>query len=206
MARPSDNAPSDALQRSGSDQMLRGRSKRFVAIFVAIVLASIAISLTTNFIRGPETEAVAASAAASLKLADASNAPAAASETYEPLDIVTAAGKTHFEIEVMKTPDQQARGLMFRRTLDDSKGMLFDFGLDRPVAMWMKNTYLPLDMVFINADGTVHRVEERTEPLSERVISSNGNVRAVLELNAGTARRIGLKGGDRIVHALFPAK
>ena len=200
--------PSKSPLPTGSSVPLSNqRSKRFVAVFVAVVLASLAISLTTNFIRGPETEAVAATAAAGLKLADAASAPdAAAIKSYEPLDIVTAGGKSHFEVEVMKTPDQQARGLMFRRTLDDDKGMLFDFGIDRPVAMWMKNTYLPLDMVFINADGVIHRVEERTEPLSERVISSNGNVRAVLELNAGVARKLGLKGGDRIVHPMFPAK
>ena len=200
--------PSKSPLPTGSSVPLSNqRSKRFVAVFVAVVLASLAISLTTNFIRGPETEAVAATAAAGLKLADATGAPdAAAIKSYEPLDIVTAGGKSHFEVEVMKTPDQQARGLMFRRTLDDDKGMLFDFGIDRPVAMWMKNTYLPLDMVFINADGVIHRVEERTEPLSERVISSNGNVRAVLELNAGVARKLGLKGGDRIVHPMFPAK
>lgn len=183
------------------------RSKRFVASFVVLVLASLAISLATNFWRQPETEAVAASAAAIQKLADATPpASTAAVGQYEPLDIVTNAGTSKFQVEVMRTPDQQARGLMFRKTLDDDKGMLFDFGIDRPVAMWMKNTYLPLDMVFINADGTVHRVEERTVPLSERVISSDGNVRAVLELNAGMARRIGIRPGDRIVQAMFPAK
>jgi len=183
-----------------------GRSKRFVASFVTLLLASLAISLATNFWRQPETEAVAAGAAAAQKIADAAPAGTEAARTYEPLTIVTADSRKTFEVEVMRTPDQQARGLMFRRTLDADKGMLFDFGIDRPVAMWMKNTYLPLDMVFIEADGTVHRIEERTEPLSERVISSDGKVRAVLELNAGTARQIGLKPGDHIEQAMFPAK
>ena len=182
--------------------------------FVTLLALSIAISLIMNFIRQPETEAAAANAAASQKLLAqgggvgqrAPGAQPVAAQAFEPLDIATSTGKHHLDVEVMRTPDEQARGLMFRQSMSDANGMLFDFGIDRPITMWMKNTYIPLDMVFINADGSVHRIEERTEPLSERTIASGAAVRAVLELNAGVARKLGIKPGDRIVHAMFPAR
>jgi uncharacterized membrane protein (UPF0127 family) len=83
------------------------------------------------------------------------------------------------------------------------RGMLFDFKEEQPVMMWMKNTYLPLDMVFIARNGTVINVAENTEPMSERTIPSAGPAYAVLEVNAGTAKRIGLKRGDKVTHAMF---
>jgi uncharacterized membrane protein (UPF0127 family) len=83
------------------------------------------------------------------------------------------------------------------------RGMLFDFKTEQPVMMWMKNTYLPLDMIFISRDGHVSHVAENAEPLSERIISSNGAVYAVLEVNAGTAAKLGIKPGDRVEHVLF---
>ena len=92
---------------------------------------------------------------------------------------------------------------MFRRTLAPDAGMLFDFEREQMVSMWMKNTYLSLDMLFVRADGIIHRIEASTEPLSERSISSGAPVRAVLELNAGTAARLGLRPGDRLIHPLF---
>jgi uncharacterized membrane protein (UPF0127 family) len=95
---------------------------------------------------------------------------------------------------------------MFRRTMAANRGMLFDFGEVKPVAMWMRNTYLPLDMVFIDQHGVVANVAENTEPLSEANIVSVRPVLSVLEVNAGTARRIGLKPGDRVEHSLFKAK
>jgi uncharacterized protein len=122
----------------------------------------------------------------------------------EPLTIVTAAGARHpFTVEVARTPDQQAQGLMFRRSLAPDRGMLFDFGDVRPRAMWMQNTYVSLDMLFIRADGTVARIAENTEPLSTREIPSGEPVLAVLEVVAGTAARLGLKPGDRVEHPIF---
>jgi uncharacterized membrane protein (UPF0127 family) len=121
----------------------------------------------------------------------------------EPLDFVTASGTHHFSVEVMRTDAQRERGLMFRRYLPPDRGMLFDFTTEQPVMMWMKNTYLSLDMVFISRSGIVTSIAENTEPLSERIIPSGGPVYAVLELNAGTAARIGLKPGDHVVQALF---
>jgi uncharacterized protein len=124
----------------------------------------------------------------------------------DKLTLVTATGEHTFEIEIADTPEEKARGLMFRRSLADNAGMLFPYGPPAQEAtMWMRNTYISLDMVFIRADGVVHRIEHGTEPFSERVISSEGPVSAVLELKAGIASRIGLKAGDRAIHASFKA-
>ena len=124
-------------------------------------------------------------------------------QTLESLTIVTKGGPQRFDVEVARNDADRAQGLMFRRTMAPDRGMLFDFAQIEPVSMWMKNTYLSLDMVFIKSDGTVARVAENTEPLSTRIIPSGGPILAVLELNAGTAKRLGIKPGDRIEHPLF---
>lgn len=124
----------------------------------------------------------------------------------EPLAIATRGGRRAFKVEVMRTDADRARGLMFRKTMAADRGMLFDFEQVQPVTMWMKNTYLSLDMVFIRPDGTVARIAADTEPLSTRVISSNEPVLAVLELNAGTAEKLGIRPGDRVEHALFKGR
>jgi uncharacterized protein len=122
----------------------------------------------------------------------------------DKLTLVTSTGKHVFDVEIAETPEDKARGLMFRRSLADDAGMLFPYGPPpQEATMWMRNTYISLDMVFIRGDGIVHRIEHGTEPFSERVISSEGPVSAVLELKAGIANRIGLKPGDRVVHATF---
>jgi uncharacterized membrane protein (UPF0127 family) len=95
---------------------------------------------------------------------------------------------------------------MFRRSMAPDRGMLFDFEQVAPVAMWMKNTYLPLDMLFIRADGTVARIAADTEPLSTKVIPSGEPVLAVLELNAGTTARLGIRAGDRVEHGIFKSR
>ena len=119
------------------------------------------------------------------------------------LEIVTASGPHPFDIEVMRSEPDLEKGLMFRRHMDADKGMLFDFGEPQQVTMWMKNTYLPLDMVFIAKTGTVLSVKENAEPMSEHIIGSGGLVTGVLELNAGTAKRIGVKVGDHVRHPMF---
>jgi uncharacterized membrane protein (UPF0127 family) len=121
----------------------------------------------------------------------------------EQLDIVTSSGAHPFSVEVMRTEGERERGLMFRRALPADSGMLFDFETERLVQMWMKNTYLPLDMIFISRAGKVVGLAENTEPLSERIISSGAPAAGVLEVNAGAASRIGLKIGDRVRHPLF---
>lgn len=120
------------------------------------------------------------------------------------LEIVTADGRRlPFTVELAQDPKQRALGLMFRQKLDATAGMLFDFKADQEVGMWMKNTFIPLDMLFVRADGIIHRIAERTVPHSLEVVSSGGKVRAVLELNGGTAARLGIRAGDRLEHAIF---
>ncbi|MDI7863970.1 DUF192 domain-containing protein [Rhizobiaceae bacterium n13] len=117
----------------------------------------------------------------------------------ESLTIETASGRQHvFQVEVAATPEQRARGLMFRNAMDKDRGMLFDFGETRRVTMWMKDTPLPLDMLFIEADGGIHRIVERTVPYSEAIIDSHGPVKYVLELNGGQAAELGIAAGDRV--------
>ena len=126
----------------------------------------------------------------------------------EPLTLVTDAKGAHpvdhvLQVEVMSDEAGREQGLMNRRYLPADRGMLFDFHSEQPVLMWMKNTYIPLDMIFISRAGAVTHIAENAEPLSEAIISSNGPVYAVLEVNGGFARKIGLKKGDVVRHAAF---
>lgn len=121
----------------------------------------------------------------------------------ESLTIVSGGTRHAFHVEVMRTPDQRAKGLMYRNYLPPDRGMLFDFEGSEPVAMWMQNTYIPLDMLFIRADGTIARIAENTEPLSTRTIPSGEPVLSVLEINGGVSRQLGIKPGDKVEHALF---
>ena len=128
----------------------------------------------------------------------------AQAQSFEPLSIVTQGGTRHsFQVEVARNDADRAQGLMYRRSMPAEQGMLFDFGRVEPVAMWMQNTYLPLDMLFVRPDGSIARIAANTEPLSTRTIPSGEPVLAVLELNAGTAARLGIRTGDRIEHPLF---
>lgn len=127
----------------------------------------------------------------------------AAQEKLEALTIETTSGTHSFSVEVMRTEQQREHGLMYRRYLPDGRGMLFDFKVEKPIMMWMKNTYLPLDMIFISRSGKVVGVAENTEPLSERIVASGAPAYAVLEVNAGTAKKIRLGIGDGIHHPLF---
>ena len=111
----------------------------------------------------------------------------------------TETGDHSFDIEVATTDQDRALGLMFRRSLPENAGMLFLYDPPQPAAMWMKNTLIPLDIVFISPDGRVHRIESGAEPFSTSLIPSEGTISAVLELNAGQADKIGLKRGDKIV-------
>ena len=120
------------------------------------------------------------------------------------LQIATPDARLHpFNIWIADTNERRARGLMFVRQLDADAGMLFIYPAAQPIAMWMKNTYIPLDMVFVDRKGVVTSVAHDTEPLSERTIPSNGPAWAVVELNAGAAAAIGLEAGDRVRHSIF---
>jgi uncharacterized membrane protein (UPF0127 family) len=144
--------------------------------------------------------ALAAFALVLIALARAAPAWAAEEQT---LEIVSRTGVHTFTVELAVTDQERQQGLMFRRELPEGRGMLFDFKQDQNVTMWMKNTYIPLDMIFIRADGRIHRVAENTEPESTRVIAAGAPVRAVLEVIAGTAKKLGIRAGDRVAHPLF---
>ncbi|RXH09506.1 DUF192 domain-containing protein [Bradyrhizobium guangzhouense] len=126
--------------------------------------------------------------------------------SFQPLEIVTKNGVQVFSVEMATTDEEKQTGLMYRKELADGKGMLFDFNPEQEVSMWMKNTYVSLDMIFIRADGRILRIAENTEPLSTRIISSKGPARAVLEVVAGTAQKYGIRVGDRVGHPLFGSK
>jgi uncharacterized membrane protein (UPF0127 family) len=122
----------------------------------------------------------------------------------EPLTIVTKGGRRHqFTVEVADEPSEMAIGLMHRTEMAANHGMLFDFGTTRIVQMWMKNTPMSLDMLFIIEDGTIVRIAERTQPFSLAIISSQEPVSHVLEIKAGVSRLLGLKPGDRVEHRSF---
>ena len=122
----------------------------------------------------------------------------------EKLVIVTKAGVAHtFTVEMALTPEQQEVGEMFRPVIADDTGMLFDWGTPHDSQMWMKNTLAPLDMVFINADGTIRSIAENTVPRSLATIDSRGPVRATLELAAGVTATLDIRVGDKVQHRLF---
>jgi len=121
----------------------------------------------------------------------------------QTLEIATKTGVHAFSVEIADNDADRARGLMFRKTLPEGQGMLFDFHQEQPVDFWMKNTYIPLDMLFIRDDGRILRIAENTTPLSTQIVSSGGPVRAVLEVIGGTARKFGIAPGDRVAYRIF---
>ena len=122
----------------------------------------------------------------------------------EPVCIEVRGDAVHrYEVELAATPSARARGLMFRTELAPRAGMLFDFGRDEVASMWMKNTFIPLDMIFVDRDGVVRRIARNVRPRSLDSVSSRVPVRAVLELNAGEGVRMGLAPGDRLRHPVF---
>ena len=116
------------------------------------------------------------------------------------LTLETASGPHQFNVEVASTPQERERGLMLRTSLPAESGMLFLYETPQPIAMWMKNTIIPLDMIFIDAWGKVNRIESNAEPFSLDPIPSDGDVIGILEVNAGVAEKIGLKTGDKVIY------
>jgi uncharacterized membrane protein (UPF0127 family) len=121
----------------------------------------------------------------------------------QSLEIATKSGVHVFSVEYAATPEEKETGLMYRKELADGRGMLFDFTPEQQVSMWMKNTFISLDMIFIRADGRILRIAENTEPQSTRIIPSGGLAKGVLEVIAGTAKKYGIAPGDRVGHPLF---
>lgn len=146
---------------------------------------AIALIATCAAVTGCRAEPQAASAAS-------------AQQTLLPVTIRTAAGERQFRVEVARTPDEQAQGLMHRTSLPDDGGMIFPFDPPRPASFWMKNTVIPLDMIFIRADGTIARIAENTVPYSLTGVTSGEPVVAVLELAGGKSSEMGIAEGDRV--------
>ena len=119
------------------------------------------------------------------------------------LVIDTGARQLKFDVELALNDVERARGLMFRDKLGPYEGMLFDFYREAPVSFWMKNTLIPLDMVFIAGDGTIRHIHANAKPHSTDTIPSEYPVRAVLEINGGSARLLGIRPGDKVKHPIF---
>ena len=166
--------------------MLECRAGRGYTFFMkrlaAIVLITIAVGLGDGPVNGLQAQA-----AGRLAIFDKGT-----------VSIVSDDQSHKFRVDLALTHHQQMQGLMFRRNMPADAGMLFVYKQEAPVAMWMKNTYLPLDMLFIARGGMILKIAERTVPLSEATIASGRAVIAVLELNAGTASRLGIKPGDTV--------
>ena len=135
--------------------------------------------------------------------ASAQPAPGSVSFQHATLVIESGGKRLPFKIEVADTDAERELGLMYRNSLPADAGMLFDFKQDQQVDMWMHNTHIPLDMLFIDRTGRIVNIAQRAVPYSDETISSAGPVRAVLEVNGGTAARLGLKSGDRVIYSLF---
>ncbi|HZH26946.1 MAG TPA: DUF192 domain-containing protein [Azospirillaceae bacterium] len=133
--------------------------------------------------------------------------PASAQQQIFPrstLTIETQSGQRFpFAVELALTPAQQAQGLMFRESMADNAGMLFVNPTERPVSFWMMNTLIPLDMVFIDRTGRIVRIHENAVPHDTTPIPSGQPVLAILEINGGLSRRLGIRPGDRVIHDAF---
>jgi len=132
------------------------------------------------------------------------SAASAQAPKAQPLDIVTGSGVHHFQVEVAQTAAARERGLMFRKSLAPNGGMLFDFKSPQPVSFWMKNTLIPLDMLFIGADGRILSIARNAAPMNEAPIPSGGAALAVLELRGGRAAEIDAEPGDKVRERIFP--
>jgi len=119
------------------------------------------------------------------------------------LTIISATGPHRFVVELAETPGQMEQGLMFRRSLAPDAGMLFDFKQPTVATMWMHNTLIPLDMLFVDRQGLIVNIAQRAVPESDQTIAAVAPVRVVIELNGGTAERLGIKPGDHVLYPIF---
>jgi uncharacterized protein len=159
--------------------------------------------LQSHLRRGLAASLVIAALAAAVGIIAAS-VPARA-DGKATIEIIGASGVHAFAVELATTEAERERGLMFRKQLPEGQGMLFEFEREQPVAFWMHNTYIPLDMIFIAGDGRIVHIAENTTPLSDALVPSEAPVRVVLEVIAGTVERLGIKTGDRVTGAMFGA-
>lgn len=162
-----------------------------IALHLKIVLAAFVLSLLSL-----QSAALAQPGTAGVVAGEPQKLP------HSPLTIRAASGKTlKFTVEVAVTPDEQAIGLMFRASMPQDNGMLFVYRTPQPLAFWMENTFLPLDLIFIGQDGRILNVAANAKPLSRQPILSAGQAIGVLEINGGLAAALGIAPGDRVEHA-----
>ena len=167
------------------------------ALAVALALCAYACAAEP----APSAKQVAQAPVAAAPAKPPADVPAPAG--FEALEVVTPQGRTRFLVEIADDEAERNRGLMYRKVVAPDRGMLFDFHTPREVAFWMKNTLIPLDIIYIQADGTVLSIARNTTPLSEAPIPSGGPILGVLELAGGRAAEIGLLPGDKVVHRIF---
>jgi uncharacterized protein len=170
------------------------RTRLFVGVFVAVMALLVGIGLFINF-----TNPFGLRLASEDQLTAGQNGSA----VLEALVIETAAGKKNFRVEIADDAQELSKGLMFRQSMPADQGMLFVHEQEAERLMWMRNTYLSLDMLFIDRTGKIHHIAERTTPFSEDTIPSQGPSLAVLELNGGTVAAHGIKVGDKVAHRAF---
>lgn len=139
------------------------------------------------------------------------NAPRVTPGPTEPLEVVTAKGPVSFKVELADEEAERSQGLMWRGSMPADQGMIFDYGRNLELSaqsgrgFWMRNTYIPLDIIFIGPDGRIQSIARNATPLSEAMIfAAGGPVRAILEINGGLSERLGIQPGDRIRHRIFP--
>lgn len=145
--------------------------------------------------------ALAAALAACAPNGASSEAPLERAESgleQVPVTVTSSSGTHRFIAEVARTPDEQSRGMMFRPSVAPDRGMIFPYDPPQPVAFWMKDTLIPLDILFIAPGGTILSIAENTVPLSLEPVPSGGAVEAVLELAGGRSAELGIKAGDRV--------
>lgn len=128
----------------------------------------------------------------------------AAESRLETVEVVTGRGRTRFQVEIAATPAEQAKGLMFRKSLAPDRGMLFTYKRPQPAAFWMKNTLIPLDIIFIQPDGRILSIVRNARPHDETPLPSGGMILGVLEIAGGRAAQLGILPGDRVLHRIFP--
>ncbi len=160
-----------------------------LALFARRLLAAVTVMLGLSF--------AAPSFAQSGPIEDLDSFP------HGKLEIIVGKKPLAFDIWVADTPQRMAQGLMFVRSLPAQRGMLFVHESPKPVSMWMKNTYIPLDMVFIDARGRIQQIVAQTTPHSLDIIRSKDPALAVLEIAGGEARRLGIKAGQHVTHPAF---
>jgi uncharacterized membrane protein (UPF0127 family) len=129
-----------------------------------------------------------------------------AAASAEPLVIHAGGSAYKFEVEVVTTPDARSQGLMFRKAMAANAGMLFIYPGEQAVSFWMKNTLIPLDMLFLRADGSIAHIAHNAVPMDETPLDSGASVKAVLEINGGTANALGIKEGDKVEYQTQPAQ